>query len=184
MTETQTFQNLVFHKMNRKMVAQEIKILRKQELKLQRQANKAELQGNKEKVEKFRSARDQVYLARKNDSHYVSRVMHVANAFLTGRPYYQVESKVMRTNLPKILYLFWRDVAEEVSSVLNSTDHRKVFDQLIAWRNKHPGYQAMEFYQKNGVSKIEQLNSILDNFGDYWLYVEYHVPNKKVAEAA
>lgn len=188
MSTIQNLANEVRVKTLSNMVAAEIKILRKTELKLQRRARKAVSLGKVELFDNIESARNMSYKSLM-DIRRESRAVNVARAYLSGKEYFEIERKVKRTNLPKDIDSFWCDVAAIVcefssTSTLFLYDHNStsfVYDQLMTWRSYHPGYMAMELYMKEG-GTLQQLNAILDNFGDYWLYIES--PSDEEKEAA
>lgn len=147
----------------RTSLAAESKIIRKQEIKWRDRARRAKetRKNNPEFAEIAKWTRLSLYLHRVLVVGPATRYAHVANAFLRGKPYFDVEQKVYANRLNGVSgYSFIKRIAENAHRFSdNSKSLEQVTRDVIMWLTDHPGWEAMRgAYSPEDVKK----------YGDLW----------------
>ena len=153
-------------KCKRKTLASEAKIIRYEELRWAEKASKASMKQKLNFKEIAEGTRESLWDHRTKKVRIEARYSHIANAFLSGKPYQAVENKSWRKNwITFTSYYHWCKIAELVYRFSDGKKTKKeITNEVFIWRNQHPAYQ---FLLQNGKSSWfeEQINQ----WGDVWI---------------
>lgn len=134
----------------RLLLSTQVKALRKEEIKWAHKARKAANKHRSRISQLIDGHRESLFQQRKYTLRPMARAMHVANAFLAGMKYVEVENKIVPQNFGGVGGVknsiaenheeFWNEVLDYVCSFSNFK-RENIEEKLLVWRNEHPQYK-------------------------------------------
>lgn len=135
-------------KVERVALAEKSKVCRDIEDKWRDRARKAAEKQKSQIANSLWDTRSNIANYRRTQLRMQARQHHLANAYLRGLPYYEVEQIVWSRNIPfNSIETFWVQVAQLAYRYTTWAYREEInFDRIeftkkvIAWRNEHPGF--------------------------------------------